>query len=73
MTIIYESPDSGNTVYARASRDTKRKLIKKRYEDTWNEFTFQYDWDYMSEKHPAIREKLEELKVITQLCNENKS
>lgn len=73
MATIYESPDGGNTVYARTSGDTQRKLIKKRYEDTWNEFTFKYDWDYMAEKHPAIQEKLEELLVITRLCNENKS
>jgi len=73
MAMIYESPDSGNTVYARTSGNKERKLIKKRYEDTWNEFTFKYDWDYMAEKHPAILEKLEELKVITRLCDESKS
>lgn len=73
MSMIYESPDGGKTVYARTISGTKRKLIKSRYEDTWNEFTFKYDWDYMAEKHPAILEKLEELKVITGLCRENKS
>ena len=70
---IYESPDGGKTVYARTPGSTERKLVRSRYEDTWNEFTFKYDWDYMAEKHPAIQEKLEELLVITRLCNENKS
>ena len=71
---IYESPDGGKTVYARTPGSTERKLIRSRYgDDDWNDFTFRYDWDYMAEKHPAIREKLEELKVITRLCDENKS
>ena len=71
---IYESPDGGKTVYARVSGSTERKLIRSRYDnDQWNDFTFRYDWDYMAEQYPAIREKLEELKVLTLLCNENKS
>jgi hypothetical protein len=70
---IYESPDGGNTVYKREVGSTERKVICKRYEGTWNEFSLEYDWDYMAEKHPAIREKLQELKVITRLCDENKS
>ena len=70
---IYESPDGGKTVYKRESGSTERKIFRKRYEDDWNDFAFRYDWDYMAEKYPAIREKLEELKVITRLCNESKS
>lgn len=71
---IYESPDGGNTVYARIPNMTLRQHRVKIKDDG---FTLPYtdfmlrDWDELADKHPAIRDQLEKLKVVVELCNES--
>ena len=68
MSYIYESPDKGKTVYARKLGSSDRKLVRADNFEEWNGFTMRYDWDGLAAKHPAILEKLEELKVLARLC-----
>jgi hypothetical protein len=65
---IFESPDGGKTVYMREPGTNERRLIQAGLYEEWNGFTMQYDWDGLAAKHPAIQEKLEELKVLARLC-----
>jgi hypothetical protein len=66
---IYESPDGGKTVYKRKVGSIERRLVKAGDYDKWNGFALRYDWDGLAERHPAILEQLERLKVLAELCN----
>jgi len=66
---VYESPDGGKTVYQRSIGSTERRLVKSGQYDEWNGFALRYDWDGLAERHPAILEQLERLKVLAELCN----
>jgi len=67
--IVYESPDGGKTVFARHAGSTERRLVKQNTYEQWNGFALRYDWDGLAERHPAILEQLERLKVLVELCN----
>ena len=66
---VYESPDGGKTVYQRSIGSTERRLVKTGQYDKWNGFVLRYDWDGLAERHPAILEQLERLRVLAELCN----
>jgi hypothetical protein len=66
---IFESPDGGKTIYSREPGTNERRLIQAGLYEEWNGFAMRYDWDGLAKKHPAILEKLEELKVLAALCN----
>jgi len=67
--IVYESPDGGKTVFARHAGSTERRLVEQNTYEHWNGFALRYDWDGLAERHPAIQEQLERLKVLVELCN----
>jgi hypothetical protein len=75
-TYIYESPDGGETVYARESGSTERimigqstrakSLIKEiRENELW------VDIRQMAETNPTLQEALERAKIIYHLSKEN--
>jgi len=67
---IYESPDGGLTVYKRWPGQSIKQRVQIQFDfgDGWSEFLHGKNWDTMAEEFPAIKEKLEELKVIVELC-----
>jgi hypothetical protein len=67
--IVYESPDGGKTVFARHAGSSERRTVKQGTYEEWNGFALRYDWDGLAERHPAILEQLERLKVLVELCN----
>jgi hypothetical protein len=67
--IVYESPDGGKTVFARHVGSSERRTVKQGTYEEWNGFALRYDWDGLAERHPAILEQLERLKVLVELCN----
>jgi hypothetical protein len=67
--IVYESPDGGKTVFARHVGSNERRVVKQNAYEEWNGFALRYDWDGLAERHPAILEELQRLKVLAELCN----
>lgn len=67
--IVYESPDGGKTVFARHAGSNERRAVKQNTYEQWNGFALRYDWDGLAERHPAILEELQRLKVLVELCN----
>lgn len=70
---IYESPDGGITVYKRIPGTDIREEVKIEWSNlepfnSWIRFT---NWDALAEMYPAIKEKLEELKVVEALCRKS--
>jgi len=69
---IYESPDGGETVYARKSGSKERELIKEasKYKRLFYLDEF-YEMEEFSKNNLAIRDKLEELKVLYELSKKD--
>lgn len=73
---IYESPDGGNTIYARQIGSIDRKLVgenvkqhklytkNRAHEELW------YEIKAASEKNPALAEALERVKILYELSKE---
>jgi len=66
---IYESPDGGKTVYARQIGTNERRLIVTDDTENWRYYLRYKDWDTLAIENPAIRETLEQLKILETLCN----
>ena len=66
---IYESPDGGKTVYARQIGTNERRLIISDDSENWNYYLLHKNWDELAKENPAIKEALEQLKVLETLCN----
>lgn len=66
---VFESPDGGKTVYARNIGDdfSKRRLIHKDDRD-WRDYINSINWDDLAKEYPAVKDKLDELKIIETLC-----
>lgn len=68
---IYESPDSGQTVYRRRAGDAtfKREQVAspppRFYEDQMWEY--RREWDSLAEQYPAIKEYLDKLLTTVKL------
>jgi hypothetical protein len=74
-TYIYESPDGGETVYAREAGSTERRMIGQstRAKSLINEIRENQLWGdirRMAETDPAMAELLERAKVYYYLKNE---
>jgi hypothetical protein len=68
--IIYESPDGGETIYKRDSGSALRELVRAKETviisfSEWNEIC------RLSQTNVAIKESLEQLKLIYELSKEN--
>lgn len=68
MTAIYESPDFGKTIYSREPGSTKRTLVSKSRNNTWQTILNSYDWDSLAKQHSSIQNTLEQLKILAELC-----
>ena len=71
---IFESPDGGITIYRRTPGSDIKELvqIEMDFGDGWSEFLHGKNWDELADEFPAIQEKLEELKVVAELCKKLK-
>lgn len=70
---IYESPDSGSTLYRRKANDPhyKRELVKQldsEFRD-YRDWMYKQDWTELS-KTPMIKESLDKLRVLVELMKE---
>jgi hypothetical protein len=68
--IIYESPDGGETVYQRRSGDSFREIVKEKQKLIMG----YHEWHAiikLSETNIAIRDCLEQLKVIYELSKKD--
>jgi hypothetical protein len=69
---IFESPDGGNTVYARefgSDISTRREIYSDNNLD-WHLYLRNHDWDMLAGENPAILEALNKLKVMESLCRQ---
>jgi hypothetical protein len=75
-TYVYESPDGGETVYARESGKTERVLIGESYkaiekrEKILNDQLW-YDIGMAAKTNPGLHEALERVKIMYHLSKDN--
>jgi len=72
---IYESPDSGKTIYRRklGSEPGDRERISTGTFDNdfdYAHFVYRQDWDELAGKHPGIKEYLDKLRMLIALVDE---
>jgi hypothetical protein len=73
-TYIYESPDGGQTIYARESGTNERKLVGETHKSKLNQIRDNELWReirVMAETHEGLREELERVKTYFYLLKEN--
>ena len=70
---IYESPDSGKTVFRRKIGSLEREEITPpKLKRTYDEFMWEFrnEFDHLAKKHPAVKEQLDKLITIMALIKE---
>ena len=70
MPLIFESPDKGNTVYARELGHMDRNLIKGNTSDPYEHLYLWHDIVAASETNTALREVLDQAIMIYKLSKE---
>lgn len=75
-TYIYESPDGGNTIYAREEGSIKRKLVGKHVNKTEIQQALadgQMWWEIrqMADTHPALQRALENVILIYKIAKDS--
>jgi hypothetical protein len=70
MPLIFESPDKGNTVYAREHGHMDRNLVKGNTSDPYEHIYLWHDIVSASETNPALREVLDQAIMIYKLSKE---
>jgi hypothetical protein len=76
MAYVYESPDTGETVYKRKVGETERELhsVSERRKNLINEIRENQLWGNIHRAaltNPALQEALDRVKVIYYLSKEN--
>ena len=74
MKYVYESPDSGRTVYERVSGTLDRIMIKDETEqerDATNRWTAWRDILRAAKHNPALSEALDRAQIIYELSRQN--
>jgi len=74
MKYVYESPDSGRTVYERVSGTLDRVVIKDETEqerDATNRWTAWRDILRAAKHNPALSEALDRAQIIYELSRQN--
>jgi hypothetical protein len=75
-TYIYESPDGGETVYAREAGTNERKLVGQSYKakSTMDQLREDKLWGEIRRKaktHPALQQELERVIMFYNLINDD--
>jgi hypothetical protein len=70
MSLIFESPDRGNTVYARESGHMDRHLVKGDLTDPYEHLYLWHDIVDAAKDNPALREVLDQAIMIYKLSKE---
>lgn len=67
MTKIYESPDGGKTVFARAMNSKKRTIIKSEGVDDLADFTLWNEIRIAAKTNPSLQKVVSQVKLIYRL------
>lgn len=70
MPLIYESPDGGDTVYARESGHTDRQLIKTASRDPYEQLYLWHDIVQTAKTNPALHDALDHVLLLYKLIKE---
>ena len=76
MKYVYESPDSGRTVYKRVAGTTDRVMVKDETEqerDATNRWTAWRDILRAAKHNPALSEALDRAQIIYELSRNDKN
>jgi hypothetical protein len=68
MKKIYESPDGGQTIYVRDLFTNEKTMLHCNKVFSWNEYLNQVNWDFLVEHSSAVKDALEQLKILAELC-----